>query len=351
MRVLLQTLGAVVALVMLAVSASMNWRFGYQLGTTNSDGQIFGGASVASDCLKALLPFFVAYAWKDARYLAVVGGSLVWVVFTGYSMTSAIGFSSLNRLEGTGLRIQQAERVTQARRTIQRVEARIAALGLHRSVGVIDAELEGVFATQYCWNGRYHSLRKITDDCATVVGRQTRQACERVGDLRQERALAAEEISLREELVRARGILGSANGVAVTGSHDTQVLMFMKLTTLAEGTVRMFLIVIIAVVVEIGSSLGMFLTIGIGQKIVARSDESEVILARRYLEENLIEEQAASVQAADIHSAYSQWIEKVSTTPPMTLTAFGRWLAGRGLEKERINGRFYYKGMRFKNAS
>ena len=53
--------------VLLAVSAAMNWRFGLNLGRTEIDGQIYGAASAAADCLKALLPFFLATAIFNRR--------------------------------------------------------------------------------------------------------------------------------------------------------------------------------------------------------------------------------------------------------------------------------------------
>ena len=42
MRHALGVLGVMAAGVLLLVSAAMNWRFGYQLGTTEFDGFIYG---------------------------------------------------------------------------------------------------------------------------------------------------------------------------------------------------------------------------------------------------------------------------------------------------------------------
>ena len=54
----LGVLGVLAAGVLLAVSCAMNWRFGVSLGRTEFDGQIYGAASAAADCMKALVPFF-----------------------------------------------------------------------------------------------------------------------------------------------------------------------------------------------------------------------------------------------------------------------------------------------------
>lgn len=57
MRHVLGVLGVLAAGVLLAVSAAMNWRFGFSLGRTELDGEIYGAASAAADCMKALVPF------------------------------------------------------------------------------------------------------------------------------------------------------------------------------------------------------------------------------------------------------------------------------------------------------
>jgi len=56
---------------------AMNYRFGFSLGKTGMDGQIYGLASAAADCFKALVPFFLFAAirnrmWSQAAAAAVV---------------------------------------------------------------------------------------------------------------------------------------------------------------------------------------------------------------------------------------------------------------------------------------
>src|SRR5262245_38286163 len=66
-RHFLGVLGVVAAGILLAVSAAMNYRFGFSLGKTAMDGQIYGLASAAADCFKALVPFFFFAAVRNRR--------------------------------------------------------------------------------------------------------------------------------------------------------------------------------------------------------------------------------------------------------------------------------------------
>ena len=69
MRHALGVLGVLAAGVLLAVSAAMNWRFGFSLGRTELDGQIYGAASAAAaDCMKALVPFFFFAAIRNRMW-------------------------------------------------------------------------------------------------------------------------------------------------------------------------------------------------------------------------------------------------------------------------------------------
>ena len=77
MKHALGVLGVAAAGVLLAVSAAMNWRFGYSLGMTEVDKQIYGAASAAADCFKALVPFFLFAALKNRMWSQVVASAVL----------------------------------------------------------------------------------------------------------------------------------------------------------------------------------------------------------------------------------------------------------------------------------
>lgn len=122
MRHVLGVLGVLAAGVLLAVSAAMNWRFGFSLGRTELDGQIYGAASAAADCLKALIPFFFFAAIRNKIWSQAAASALVWVVVTAYSMTSALGHAALNRFDTTGQRAQVAQSYQDLRTELKKAE-------------------------------------------------------------------------------------------------------------------------------------------------------------------------------------------------------------------------------------
>src|SRR3990172_3891291 len=109
MRHVLGVLGVAAAGVLLVVSAAMNWRFGFSLGKTELDGEIYGAASAAADCLKALVPFFFFAAIRNRMWSQAVASAIVGIVVTAYSLTSALGHAALNRFDSAGKRAGEAQ--------------------------------------------------------------------------------------------------------------------------------------------------------------------------------------------------------------------------------------------------
>ena len=128
----LGVLGVVAAGVLLAVSAAMNYRFGFSLGKTALDGEIYGAASAAADCFKALVPFFLFAAIRNRMWSQAVAAALVWTVVSAYSMTSALGHAALNRLDTTGQRAVDANTYKDLRADSKRAQDQLTWIPAHR---------------------------------------------------------------------------------------------------------------------------------------------------------------------------------------------------------------------------
>ena len=355
MKVILTFFGVLLSLVLLFVSAAMNWRFAYvNLGSTEMDSHIYAAASVGADGFKALLPFFIALRWREGQGLAVLAGCFLWCVFTSWSLGSAVGFSALNRSEISGVRSREADRVMLAKADLKDAREKLARLTNHRAAGIVEADLRQLLGRQFRYKGRYQSLKELTGNCARVIGPETRKACGELMVLRAEHSRAREADHQRLRIEKARSVIDEAGGLATIGSNDPQITFFSELARTEKGVVRTALIILAAVLVEAGSGLGLFLSVGAGRRtpkallsILGQSNEE---LAERYLKERVERHEDSNIKASVIHEDYCMWVRAASggAVEPMTQTAFGRWLGKQSFSKTKINGRIYYVGLRLR---
>ena len=249
-RHFLGVLGVIAAGVLLAVSAAMNYRFGFSLGKTAMDGQIYGLASAAADCFKALVPFFLFAAIRNRMWSqAAAAAAVVWTVVTGYSMTSALGHAALNRLDTTGQRAVEANTYKDTRAEAKRAQEQLAWIPQHRPVQTVQADISGI-KDQRLW--------KTTSGCADVTGKATRDFCQQFHRLSAELGSAQQAEKLEARIAELNGKLAGASGGTVMAEADPQASVLAKLTGLDIASVQTALTIFVALLIEIGSAFGMY---------------------------------------------------------------------------------------------
>jgi hypothetical protein len=248
-RHLLGVLGVIAASVLLVVSAMMNYRFGYTLGKTPSDGHIYGLASAAADCFKALVPFFFFAAWRNRMWSQAFAAAAVWFVVTGYSMTSALGHAALNRLDTSGKRAVATVTYNDLRDDLKRTRDQLSWLPPHRAAAAVQADLEGL-KSQFLWHR--------TGECNEPSGKVQREFCQGFRKLEAERAnaVAADKLSVKIEEINAK--LAKTAGGTVMAEADPQASVLSKLTGVELETIQTTLTLFVALLIEIGSGFGMF---------------------------------------------------------------------------------------------
>ncbi len=140
----LGVLGVLAAGILIAVSAAMNWRFGFSLGRTELDGQIYGAASAAADCLKALVPFFFFAAIKNRMWSQAAASAIVGLVVTAYSLTSALGHAALNRFDTAGHSSGRGAVYKDLRGDLKRAQDQLSWIPQHRPFQTVQGEIEGL---------------------------------------------------------------------------------------------------------------------------------------------------------------------------------------------------------------
>ena len=249
MRHVLGVLGVIAASVLLVVSAMMNYQFGYSLGKTPTNSHIYGMASAAADCFKALAPFFFFAAIRNRVWSQVLAAALVWVVVTGYAFTSALGHAALNRFTTSGERVAAGTNYKDLRAELKRAEDQLKWIPPHRPPSTVEAEIN-VLKAQKSW--------LTSKDCTDATIRSSREFCQQYFKLAAEYASGQEAEKHRAKIGQLGAQTAKVTGAAVMGEADPQAGVISRLTGIEIGTVQTGLMLFVALLIEIGSGFGMY---------------------------------------------------------------------------------------------
>jgi len=232
----------------------MNWRFGFSLGRTELDGQIYGAASAAADCLKALIPFFFFAAVRNRIWSQAAASALVWVVVTTYSMTSALGHAALNRFDSTGHRAQEAQSYQDLRTELKRAEEQAGWIPQHRPYEAVQSEIDGL-KMQKAW--------KWSNGCKDVNSKTERSFCQKLTGLDAELASASAAKTADVRMSELRSKIDAAAGTPALSEADPQAKVLTELASaffpnIKIENVQMALTLFVALLLEIGSGFGMY---------------------------------------------------------------------------------------------
>lgn len=250
MRHALGVLGVLAAGVLLAVSAAMNWRFGLSLGKTELDGQIYGAASAAADCFKALIPFFLFAAIRNKMWSQAAAGAVVWVVVTAYSLTSAFGHAALNRFDTAGQRQVEAQAYKDLRSDLARAQEQLSWVPQHRPVATVQSDIANL-KNQRGW--------ELSKGCTEVKGKWQRTFCDGYNALAAELGSSEQRVALEARIADTQTKLAVAGKGSVAAEADPQAAVLAKISGLEVETIQMALTAFIALLLEIGSGFGMYI--------------------------------------------------------------------------------------------
>lgn len=371
MRHVFAVLGCIAALIMLGVSAAMNWQYGFNLGKTPFDSHILGSASIAADCLKALLPFFIFAAWRHRNWSQAIGGTALWAVCILYALVSAIGFASLNRSDTTATRAAQSQHYEDLRAQLVQVTNQQKWLQEHRSVGMVEAELDAA-KQHYRWTS--------SEGCTNATVTQSREFCEGFHKLQAELAAAKKSEVLHAEAGKIRDQLSRIDGKTVSAVADPQATIIAAIAGVDIKQVELGLTILITLLVELGSSMGLYVSTSTWRvheqmrrpvpepvKVVeivepkpvnlqilpSKRQEAPLALPRSdiesYFNERIREDDGSSVTALALYDNYCDWCER-SERQPVGLPIFSRQLTDLGVQKAKIAGKIRYIGIRVHGA-
>jgi len=374
--------GVLAACVLLAVSAAMNWRFGFSLGRTELDGQIYGAASVAADCLKALIPFFLFAAIRNRMWSQAAAAVVVGVVVTAYSLTSALGHAALNRFDTTGHRMVEAQAYKDHRGDLKRAQDQLSWIPQHRPAATVQGEIEAL-KNQRAWN--------FTNGCTDATGKQGREFCQKFHGLNAEMASGQQAEVLEARIAEIQGKLGKTDAMTAMGEADPQATVLANLSGLSVDQVQMAMTIFIALLLEVGSGFGMYIAfsqwriydreapaaprmatvqstaaaaVAAPREAVAvkkprfgandnRSLPPQKLLVpetdvQRFYKESVESQDGHTVSATSLYEAYCVWCEE-RQKEPLALPTFGREIAEFGIQKVKKKDGVRYVGIALKS--
>jgi len=364
MRHVLGLTGVIAAAVLLIVSAAMNWRFGYSLGKSEFESQLYGAASAAADCFKALLPFFIFAAIRNKTWSQALGGILLFVVCFSYSLTSSLGFAALNRADTTGSRALQAQSYQDLRLELDRTRERLSKMGFIRPVGTVSSEIEALKQ-----NPRWLS----TQECTNATVQPSMAYCESYHKLNSELAVSREAERLDQRIIAIKARLDAVQAGSAVKEADPQSAVLSQLSGASLDEVQMALTLLIAFLVELGASMGFYVAFsfwGIQHRPTPKRQEPEAIPeavaiavpkpepralpqpidapksdVELFFNERVGREEGSSVMALTLYDDYCAWCE-ARNKQPLGLPIFNRQFGELGVQKAKIAGRIRWLGVR-----
>jgi hypothetical protein len=356
--------GFLAAGLFVLVSMAANLKFGLSLATTPFDRIIYGALSLAADLMKVALPLVAILLWrKKHRFFAAIA-ALFCVGAIGYSLAAAIGFAASTRSESvTANQLIVGDRKAWEAK-IERTAQQLDRLGVPRSGGVIQAEIDA-------------RLRNPgADDCKIINGPITNEVCPKVDALRQELAVSRRAAELETELVVDRNRLRAAPVAASVA--DPQSATLSRLTALGEAKIRDIIAILIAVLVEFGSALGFTFVLLASRSATAvpacavqmakgpantapkpkrrpvkpgipiKLSETPADTVTRWAFSRLDVLRAGRIQAEVAYRDFVAWCEAggiEACSGQMFGRRFTEVVKGMGGRKVKINGRAYYEGV------
>ncbi|GBF28245.1 hypothetical protein MnTg02_03309 [bacterium MnTg02] len=309
---------------------------------------------------------------------------MLFIIFSLYSLTSALGLYSLSRANSVGTAQSGKLTYTLAKENRDTIKSRLDKLGQTRTVGEVEGDIAAGKA-----NKRYATTKGCTP--AEITATKSRTFCDQYARLNGELATAKEADDLRNKLLAATAKIGGMDLSKVLRSADPQSEALAKLSGFSPENIRSALAALVAILIELGSGLGLWVATGGAvsvkkpketkqsakpqpgaevlneiretlnqpkRRLKSRSTPSpsrptdtpglgrqlQTCPIEQFAASNMKRKRRAEVTAKELYQAFRNWAEAAGIEPPKQ-TAFGRTMSELGYRKERRGGAVRYLGV------
>ncbi len=300
MQFIFTLIGFCASIVMVLASVFMNYLFMSSFGKTPLEGEVLGAVSASADILKAVFPFFISWAWRLGKLLIVLSGVLASLFFIGFSLLSAIGFNAQNRMsvqvEGQDYFIQKSD----LKAEISRLQKQRANLLSHRPMGFVEEAIK-----EY----QHHPRWASTKGCTAATVQASRDYCKRYHQLKAELATGKESLRLDKAIKQMQVKSKTLSGSPKNSGLGAQGALLSDLFQIPPKHLEIGLIVTMAAMVELGSSLGPYLSLS--HNAPEKGDQSltqkPIGLIEDFCLSCLIAKPKSEVQDNALYAAYNKW--------------------------------------------
>lgn len=234
----------------------------------------------------------------------------------------------------------------------KRVQDRLAALGAVRPAGAIKAEI----AAQH-----QNKLWSQSDECKEATTTASRAFCAATDRLAGELASAEEAERLHSEDDKLAAKMEGMDLSTVLRSADAQSEALSRLTGLSAATVKDSLAILVALLIELGSGLGLWVTTGGSERVGDMRQNASAVPEKQpepatvtkmkvkdpvklFTRAAIVERTNGEVTAAALYDAYAAWAEREGQEE-LSPTAFGRRMSALGYERTKRGGKVLYIGV------
>lgn len=294
---------ALVAVVFIVASATINSLFLSSLGRSMLESGLFAAISIAADVAKAILPVIMARAIAARAWFHAAAAGVFLAVTIALSLASGIGFASTTRGSVTAQRDGQAQHLARAEADLAAVERRMAALASARSAAVIEEDIRAQLIDRR-WT--------VTSQCADPSWPAARNFCAGLFRLRGELASAKEaaELDTRRQALRAE--IETLRGQGAGAGSDPQADAVAELLGIEARTVRAGLLIVIAVVLELGSVSLVLLAAGPAARPAEKQEQAAPAAAEPVQEVRQVEPAKPAAMPMIADRAY--WLKQREKT-------------------------------------
>lgn len=363
MHAIRTVIGSALALALAGVSVICAATFGGHLGV-GWESWLFMTLGGVADALKSLLPLSVSAAIGHRHVAKALIATVLFTIFSAYSLTAEIGLYSLARDAAQAGTSASRETYQGLKSERERIAARLHELGSTRPSGAVEADI----AAQ-----RLNRQWQASGQCKGAYTAAARDLCGKIERLEGELASAQEAEKLRAS---DRALLAKLAGVNIADamrSADPQSEALARLLGIEPGRVRDALALLVAVLIELGSGFGLFAVSGhgagqgqakarLGDTLERTGTTPASVRPRKpakgkakgdplkaFVKDAVAFKSGAEVTAAAVFLAYEKWCQ-TNGQKPLTATGFGRALNKAGWTRTRRGGIARYSGVELKAA-